>query len=676
MKTLCPLLLACAGLAAADPVAWRVETMTFPVEIGDTGRRGSKEANPDGYYPVRPSLHVVQKSVEVVVVSNEFVEAWICPAWGARLLRARDRKTGADYFGWKEPLEGRLAWTPGGVKASFPFFEHGLHLEQPAGWRVVTGADGSVTVAMDLRFTQFQEPRDSLRYGRYGDESLAIAVTIAPGSSAIRWWQRKDNPNPLPRGDRFWNDAAFPCPVITRPAMVRDKKTGQEVEKQVPDQAALEAAVRFIFPARWVVDHGPSQVHTSPHWSAPLNWNVSHFSIDAPYGFSGGWYPGERINRLRINDTAPGRGPATKLWNSPGAAMFEIWGGEGIVFEKPGALQPAWKPVAFSHRFWIAQGIGEVDWADDDLALAIEDDGVGIVASRPLSITVDDGAGRALGAGPVGPHTVLTVPPAQRVRVRAGERVLLDRAFPLDRPVPAKETPVPAEIQAAFAALVAPDPQYLEKQCVARNEGQPGLTDAIGVAKGLLADPAAAAANLDKMFGLNGVGAFVGKPELALSLARACQRLGQLDLAAQLCARAPGPEADLVLGLIALERGEATDFGAAGIEADPLRALARIRAGDRPGAVALVDRHLARVPDAWYPRLWRALWTQDAAAAGALAAENPASPEAQFVLKELGRPNDFDRLVAGNPHADVHCALFAAQALRGEWKPLPRYPVK
>jgi hypothetical protein len=121
-----------------------------------------------------------QREVEVVILRNRYVEAWIVPEWGGRLIRAYDPRTEVEYFA---RLEGTIDFKPwdafGGVKASFPFFEHGLILSNPAAWRVVAGDDGSQTVAMDLRFTQHRQARDIARYGQY-DASLTAPTAMTP----------------------------------------------------------------------------------------------------------------------------------------------------------------------------------------------------------------------------------------------------------------------------------------------------------------------------------------------------------------------------------------------------------------------------------------------------------------------------------------------------------------
>jgi hypothetical protein len=626
--TLC--ILAC-GLAAADAVTVRVESMAFPTAIAEkTVRRGSPEDG-SGFYP-RGAWREETRTVEVVKLSNGLVEAWIVPAWGARLIRAIDLETKADYFWWTGKAKANLGWdAPGGVKPSFPFFEHGTHLDQPASWRVVEGADGSRTVAMDLRFTQYAQERERQRYGRFSDEALDVMVTLSPGSTVVRWRQRKENLAPLPRAERMWNDTLFPIQRPVTRQQVVNPKTKVAEEKEVEDRAAMQALNRIIYPVRYVTDHGPTTVHSSPHWTNPGNWDVSHFAIDAPWHFAGVFDVPSRTSRLRINDE---QGPAAKLFSGWWAPFIEHWGGVGQVFERPGRLLPAWQPVEFTHRFWIAQGIGEVSYANDDAAVHVEGGRFELLTSRARNVSVNGAP-----AAPVGPHTVLTGAFDGKILkvVDAAGTVLLDQRFPLDRPVPAKDEVIPPEVKQKYDAIVASGGP--EGETVATNEGAQGALD------GIATNP------------------------------RVAYRFGQFDTALRLLGEDHAPEADYLRGLIAWERDGKPDFGTATWQADYHRALQAVQAKDMKTAVAKAESYIAAVPTAWYPRLARACWARDAAAAKTLAAENPASPEAQLVLKLLGLPHELDKLLAGNAEAAKHVALFEAQLTTGAWQHPTRYPV-
>lgn len=632
---------------AADPVKVSRETMTFNVIMAGAGPRGAKEPG-EGYYPIRGSHHPTQQQVEVIKLNNGLIEAWVVPAWGARLLRVIDLETKADYFGWGDEIQGHLGWGTVGLEPSFPFFEHGVHLDQPAGHRIVTNDDGSVTVAMDMRFTQHQRKADSTRYGRYSDEALSVMITVYPNSTLVRWRQRKDNPNPLPRSDRMWNCAVYPA---ERPLIDGTDRQGNPAK--VTDQPAMKQLTEFIYPARWVVDHGPKVVHTSPHFSALDNWNVSHFAID-PLGFSGGYYPKESRNRIRIHDPRPDHGPGMKLYTTFGVGKFELWGGQGYVFEHPGKLLPGYVPTEFVNDFYNVDGIGKVTFANEALAVSVDGTKFEMVSPTKRAVQVRGADGSMIDAE-VGPRTPFRGTfDGQRLTVIQDGRPILDQTFPLDLPKPEKDTPIPPEMQERFESLLRYEPSRPELEQVMNNEGMATSADAIKAASAMKDAPI----------------------EQRLSISRTLHRFAKLDQALQLIEGIDSPDADYLRGLIAWEQGGPVDFKSADWQADYHRALLAIAAGKKSDAIAHLDRYLKHAPSAWYPRLARAYVMSDIEGARQLAREHPASPEAQAVLKLLGDASaeaGLASLTTNNPHADEQVKSFVEQITKGTWKPLPRY---
>jgi len=645
--------------AFADAVSVKVEKVTFQIATKPEGPRGAPAPDPDnGNYALRNSQETVTPdTVEVIKLNNGLVEAWVCPAYGARVLRAFDPKTKAEYFYWGgDRNEDYIGWGTGGVEPSYPFFEHGVRLRQPAGYRIVKHANGAVTVAMDMRFTQHQKPRDKERYGRFTEESLNVMVTLEPDSSVIAWRQRRENPTPLPRSDRQWNCATYTQPLPTKEEDFLNKKTQQTEKRKVGDQTVVESKYRVIYPARWVVNHGPTEVHTSPHWTSLTNWKVSHFAIDAPYGLIGLYTIDRKLNQLRIND--PKSSPGAKLYtgfHGGEGLVVEIWGGQGYVFEDPNKLIPAYAPSEFTNHFYNAEGIGEVTAANTEAAVSVNGTAFELVTTRPGPVRVTSN-GKEVASGEGGPRNPIrgTFDGKQLAVIRDG-KTLLAQTFPLERPAPLKETPVPPEIQAKFESLRTFKPSKAEMEQVMQNEG---VASALGAT--------AEAAKITD----------ASNPDYALSIARTCYRIGALAEAERLAKLCPGPQADFLLGLLALEKGETTDFGKAGVEADYLRAVQKIRAKQPAEALQRVEAHLKSNPTAWRPRLARAFWAKDLQGAKALADENPGSPEAQLVLEllgETGAAKEKATLLANNPEAPEQVEAFRKEIVEGIWTPAKRF---
>jgi hypothetical protein len=657
-----PLLLvvAClAGSAIHAAVTVEVETMTLQVGTKPMGPRGAKTPQEDlGAYSLRGAEEVrVPDAIEVIKLNNGWVEAWVAPAYGMRLLRAFDPKTGVDYFSWTgEWNTDYLGFGTGGVEPSFPFFEHGARLRQPAGYRVVHNAAGSVTVAMDQRFTQHRLPRDRQRYGRFTEESLNVMVTVFPDSSVVEYRMRKENPTPLPRSSRLWNCATLNFDAPMTEETVTDKKSGEVTTRRVADRDAVRARYKILYPARWVTDHGPTQVHTSPHWSNPSNWDVSHFAIDAPYGLMGVFDAKRSVSFLRFND--PATSPAAKLYSAfwgigPKKLIVELWGGKGLVFESPDELFPPYAPVEAVNQFAIAQGLGEVTHANAEIAVSAGDGFMDLLAFRPgiLSVTYPGGTME----GPSDPRRALRVPVGEgELRVSRDGKAIYRQTFPLERPLPAKETPVPEGIQQTFEALrdmASKHPLRFEREQVMHNEGA-------ATAFTVLSQPDPS------------------DPAVAASFARTAYRLGDFAKAGHWAGLADSAEGDVVLALLAMEEGQPLVFGRAGPEMGYARALLALRDGKAEDALRHVDAFLAVNPRAFRPRLARALWARDQEAAKALAAENPGSPEAQLVLERLGvdgAATEKEKLLANNPGAREQVEDFLVEVTTGAFKPLQRY---
>ena len=112
--------------------------------------------------------------------------------------------------------------------------------------------------------------RDFHGYATYQGTTYNAFLIMDEKVTLIEWHQRKENHNPLPRGDRFWNDTLYPVRRFMTDGEVRKRnpewKKGapKEIPKylmvpgKVEDKEKMHAATRFIYPMDWVMDHGPT----------------------------------------------------------------------------------------------------------------------------------------------------------------------------------------------------------------------------------------------------------------------------------------------------------------------------------------------------------------------------------------------------------------------------------
>jgi hypothetical protein len=381
------------GAPSAPPVQVRIEKTNYPVR---------QVAQAAAYLKTNPNLAgKASYTTDAIVLENQYLKAVILPEFGARLPRVTFKRPKRDLFGVNDVLEDGPPWSMGGIGWSFPFYEHGRHLDEGAGWRIVYRPDGAVTVALDMRFSQYAG--EVQRYGRFSDLRQAILVTLRPGSSILEYTSRIDSRSPLRHGFRLWSVAHFP------------RQDGANV----------------LWPAGAVTDRGASAMQPWPTWadtdhSRLGSWGTSSFGVDAQGGWAGVYYPDADANHLILKPrfTAPG----TRLYAADlkeGVAqsdgdrsdkMIEIWNGSNPVFEHPGHFLQPFGAYLLPLRLTMVTGIGRIDWANDVLAVSYEPHEAGarirIVSfeARPnCSAMARSKAETVKAEGPLGPDRPLVV---------------------------------------------------------------------------------------------------------------------------------------------------------------------------------------------------------------------------------------------------------------------------
>ena len=613
-----------------------------------------------------------------VTLRNEFVEVQVSPAHGMYVRSAKDLAS------------GRTIVTD--LKLNFPYFEHGIKDSQPSGYRILKGPDGSVTVAMNMRFAHHKGPQEVERYGRFGERILSEFVTLRPGQGRFEFRGRVDNPTPLRRSDRLWDRALLP--------------TTDDMQFIMPVSHGVEHSALWIksWP-RWTLEAADGQsreidVSLWKNWRQPgVKLPTQYFGLYSRYGFSGAWYPGEGVNRLRINH--PLDNPGMKVYCG---GAFELWGGTTVVFEDPGRFIDGYVPTEQTQVFYIASRIGRVDYADKDFAIHAPTGAAGSVQltgplprkNLRLIVTepdVRDGKVEqiASAAGEIGPGRALQVqlPRAlgrYRVVVAEGDQLLLDQVFPL---------PIPDTSGRYEAVRKACDQRnridYIELQEHSNHRGMPTALSASNAAARLLdaEDPSV---------------------EAMVSIANACYRIGDFGNAIALTGRVLKAEpknahAHHVLGLIAYEKGELRDAQKQLLQSGEhgwyLLALMELSQRNKTNAMGIVGKLMQVRRQAYRPRMLLAYLLADAASGQAgprknqmqklalqisdqLVQENAASPEAcetqARVAALLGQDDLAARareavaqLLKNNPDAERQLGLFRQELDKGVWVYPGRY---
>ncbi len=570
-----------------------------------------------------------------VVIRNQYLELVIAPELGMRILNAVDRVTGHSLSGTPDPrayetddFQQHKIWTAGYLEHSFPYFEHGMFIRQPGGYRIVRREDGAVQVAMNMRFHHWQHPRHMARHGNYSDRNLSVIVTLKPGERMYEVRSRVENPNPLPRGRRLW--------------------TNHHLHADAYDEQHI------LFPAGYVSTH--SVWWAKPYWVKPFHAeggeanyvNQSIFAIFSEHGFSGLYSPKRDFNSLILKD--PKECPGLKLYSGK-EGFFEIWVGSTTLFEHPGGSVAPYEPLEYRLQYMPLHDMGRVDWADQDVALAVEGKLFRIQTPRRASVRVFSLLGTLLAEGICGPEEQPLSGLAEFPLLVDVDGVRREIRYPL----PYRDlSELKDRIDAKGGSL------RHEMEEISNTRFETTVRDAAEAVEALLQEER------------------ISDLPAAWNLARSCFRLGRMDLLRALLDKLPAAaEQDYLQALLQLEAGaEQVDFASAGPDSYYLRAIQALREGKPREAQDWVERLLELRPTLYRPRLLQLWLSQDQAAVKQLLVEQPASIEALQLgiwMKFPGAAEAQQALLRNNPAAAEELKFFQAEVQQGMWRHIPRY---
>jgi hypothetical protein len=650
-----------------SPVQWSTIERSYPVRFRQ-GRRPREAVD-----------------VTNVVLENRHLRIEVAPELAGRVMHVQYKADDAELFNVHDWIMAWNAWDAGGYRTSFPFYEHGMRFRgQTAGWRVVRGDDGSLSLTMDMRFARFSTPQELQYKGRFSHQRLGRTITLRPGQAYFECDARVENPLPYRLGVRLWSTIQFP--------------TDRQAE--------------FILPISRYCDHmgeDPSDWTPGEGKAFWRNWpkTGSVFSLNLQAPFVAVYYPESDVNRIRIAD--PKVSPGAKLYAWPmhvppeHAKFFEFWTGLDRVFEQPGHFMKPFSTAGFAEQIYRVRGIGRLTWANRHVAVGLhyetsEDTGATtaivrlapaadlgeVVASATTGSAATTAASRFAGTLDVGEVREVSVAvnkPGQpvRVMVRGGKETWLDVTLPAAPPAP------DAELERAVIDSIRPDRSDLRRW--AEHSERRGWIQRKPESGSLGTSALPAARTLAEQ-----------QPDdldAHLLLGRIALRLGELDAASTALRRAlqldPGSGlAHHLLGLTLWEQGRrdaaARQFRAACASKRPAPqaayfvAMNRIAEDKRPAAVAVLQPLVRGEPEMVRPRLLlAALLAGEGRHAEArslldpVLQADPASVEAVWVASlawpdEPGREAALEALLKDNPEADGALEQFRSEVDDGDWE--------
>ncbi len=584
---------------------------------------------------------------EVIHLDNGLIRVTVAPDLGMRVIRVVDKvaEPPREMFAVIDnPANNNPKVSDiGGVEASFPFYEHGMSLvddqklDAKAGHFVEQLPDGGVRVVMNMNFSHYQQSQDMGMSGRYGDRVLSSTVTLRPGHSSFEVSYTADNPNPLRRGDRIWNDALYPS-----------------------------GTREYIFPVRYTVDHSAKGAINDFGVEGYDGGNLSgsYFGFNVEYPFCGVYYPSVEASHLRIG--SPQDAPGMKLYAD---GPVEFWGSNNQVFECPEGFIDPFGSEDLRYRYYMVRGMGKVAYADSTIAVSYEGNGFELTAPVDMVVSVyeyGESQSAIIAEESVGPGIILSGQFSEGLRVTAGSQELCNMRLPL---VYERDSTGYGELQLSGMLSGSQDnstykpsqshkidTRFKDHYELEQLACKPYTISSLSAAK--------ATENVTSS----------DDPDDILSIARVAYRHGYFERAEQ-CLDSIGsarPEQTKYLrALMAYERGDhSVDFSGTPIEGNYFRALQAVMNGNSSEAITLLDDLLRQKPQAIRPKLLKGYLQRSTGLVLAVLENNPGSVEAYAVLTELGYPGAQQRLtglLAQNEIATVRKDAFLSEIKNGIW---------
>lgn len=377
-----------------------------------------------------------ERSYPMIVLQQKRFTVEILPG-NASVIHRVTEADGTDWFYREQRIKDWIPWWESGVKASFPFMEHGVREAQPSAWQVIQEGDEHIRFSSWMEFSRYHSIQESVQFGRHSNMMLEQEIEVRPGDPRLRLTYRVTNPAYYKQGLQVWNDAFWPR--FHHPEGVVHGGT----DLQFPDDAELIGAMD------WASDHlGQKFQAFDPDTHNPRNTrqeNFSYFIWDVQDGWTGLYYPSVDVARIRLVD--PEAAPGTKWWwHKTGSQsdvnhnFIEMWGGSDHVFEGVERWLGPGQQWEATWTYLYVQGIGKPVAANDHAILAMKENVVTAVTYEELEKAElwVNGAKQKMGMISFDAPLSVDVEDPKQLELRSRGQVLLNITLPRT-PLPMRE---------------------------------------------------------------------------------------------------------------------------------------------------------------------------------------------------------------------------------------------
>lgn len=318
------------------------------------------------------SGRIINRTFTLIVLENDYLKVSLLPGLGGRIYQAIFKPTGNDMF-YQNPVLKPSPWGPtemgwwlaaGGMEWGLPVEEHGYEWGIPWAYQITDQADGVMVEVWDSTAT------DRLR--------AKIAITLPDDAAFFQVSPTIENPTNQPIDYKFWLNAMLaPGPANRISPRLRIVMPTSEVTVHSTGDRRL--------PGAWAAAGWP--IHNGVDWSLLGNWREWYGFFQRPRAagdFQAIYDEGYDEGAVRTYDSrivqgakffAFGNGSnaiSPDLYTDDGSSYVEMHGGVAPTFADTRRLE-AHTAINWQERWYPVAGLGSLTWANDRLALHLED---------------------------------------------------------------------------------------------------------------------------------------------------------------------------------------------------------------------------------------------------------------------------------------------------------------
>jgi hypothetical protein len=306
------------------------------------------------------------QTFRALVLENRYVSLMIVPELGGRIYRWVDKTTQRQLL-YNNPVVkatayGYRGWwlSIGGIEWGLPVEDHGLVEWVPWNYATTLTPDTAAVIV-------------SIVEERTGLEA-ALRIELDSRHSYFALTPVLHNPTRAPLPFHFWITA------VAAPA--GDNRAGPDLHFNLPvDSVLIHSTDDDGLPSPG--ESIPWPDYNGRDMSVYGNWREFLSLFGTPAESFSGLYAARADNGfVRISNPQAARGlklfgPGnlpSYLWTSDDSSYVEFWGGIMPSFDEPATLQPD-ESYSWTEYWYPFHGIGNQDWANKELALAVDDAG-------------------------------------------------------------------------------------------------------------------------------------------------------------------------------------------------------------------------------------------------------------------------------------------------------------